>query len=146
MLLRLLALFVLVPMVELALLVWMGSRVGFWPTIALVVLTGTVGALLMRGQGARAFRAIRGEMADGRVPAAELLDGLLVLVGGVMLLTPGPITDLAGIALLVPPTRRRVRAALRRRLERAVREGRVTVLGRFGPGGPFGPSGPAGPL
>lgn len=146
MLLRLLALFVLVPMVELALLVWMGSRVGFWPTIALVVLTGTAGALLMRGQGARAWRAIRDEMAAGRVPAAELLDGLLVLIGGVVLLTPGVLTDLAGIALLVPATRRRVRAALRRRLERAVREGRVTVIGRFGPGGPVGPSGPAGPL
>lgn len=123
---KLLILFVGVPLLELAILVKLGTMVGFWPTIALVLVTGTVGAVLARSQGARVLRAIQAEMAAGRMPAAHLVDGLLVLVGGIVLLTPGLLTDIAGLLLLFPPTRARLRAALRRRMERMVQSGQAS--------------------
>lgn len=123
---KLLLLFVAVPLVELAILVKLGTLVGFWPTIALVLVTGTVGAWLARSQGIRVLRAIQAETAAGRMPAAHLLDGLLVLIGGIVLLTPGLLTDVAGLLLLFPPTRARFKGMLRKRMERMVRSGQAS--------------------
>jgi UPF0716 protein FxsA len=140
---RLLLLFVLVPLVELVLLVRLGQAVGLAPTLGLVLATGVVGAWLARAQGLRTLARFRSEMAAGRVPQGPLFDGLLVLVGGAFLLTPGLLTDLACFLLLVPLTRgwlkRRVSAAI----ERSVASGqlRVTVLD---PGVPAGSAGPFG--
>lgn len=111
---RLLFLFIVVPLVELALLVKIGEIIGFWPTIGLVVVTGIIGASLAKAQGLRVFIKIRNELNAGRLPAAELLDGLLILVGGLVLLTPGLLTDLCGFALMVPA----VRALLRKYLQK----------------------------
>ena len=123
MLLRLLALFILLPLAELALLIRVGQWIGVGWTIAIVAATGLLGAALARRQGARAWRAIQDEMRAGRMPAGAVLDGLLILVGAIVLLTPGILTDLLGFALLIPPTRRFFRGVLRRRVERAVRRG-----------------------
>lgn len=120
---RLLALFVLLPLVELALLIQIGQWIGLVWTLGLVVGTGLLGATLARRQGLRAWVAIQTELRAGRMPARELLDGLLVLIGGIVLLTPGILTDLAGFALLVPATRAAFKRSLRRRLERAVERG-----------------------
>ena len=128
MLFRLLLLFVLLPIVELALLIRIGNWLGFWPTMALVLFTGFVGAVLARSQGAYVLGQIRTELSVGRVPAARLVDGLLVLVGGTLLLTPGLITDLVGFALLLPFSRARLKAAVQRRFERMVRSGEVGVI------------------
>lgn len=123
MFMRLLALFVLLPLVELALLIQIGQWIGLVWTLGLVVGTGLLGATLARRQGLRAWVAIQTELRAGRMPARELLDGLLVLIGGIVLLTPGILTDLAGFALLVPATRAAFKRSLRRRLERAVERG-----------------------
>jgi UPF0716 protein FxsA len=120
---RLLALFVLLPLIELALLIQIGQWIGLGWTLALVVATGFLGATLARRQGLRAWVAIQAELRAGRMPARELMDGLLVLIGGIVLLTPGVLTDLAGFALLVPATRAAFKRGLRRRLERAVERG-----------------------
>jgi UPF0716 protein FxsA len=120
---RLLALFIIVPLLDLAILVRVGQWLGFWPTIGLVVATGTVGAILARSQGLAVLRGIRTEMSVGQIPSTRLLDGLLVLIGGTLLLTPGLLTDLAGFALLLPPSRRAVKRLLQRRVERMVRSG-----------------------
>ncbi|HUE95871.1 MAG TPA: FxsA family protein [Longimicrobiaceae bacterium] len=128
MLAKLLLLFVLVPLVEMAILVRLGTLIGFWPTIGLVVATGAVGALLAKSQGMRVLRAIRTEMAAGRVPASELIDGLLVLVGGIVLLTPGLLTDVLGLVLLIPATRGALKAGVRRRLEGMVQSGEMRVM------------------
>ena len=125
---RLFLLFVVVPFIELAILVRIGSAVGFWPTMALVVATGAVGAVLARGQGIRVLNAIRNDLASGQVPAAHLLDGLFVLVGGILLLTPGLLTDLAGLSLLLPFTRNRLKRILRARMEGMIHSGRVSVV------------------
>jgi len=123
---RLLALFIILPLIELALLIELGGIVGVWPTIALVLGTGAVGAALARSQGARVLREIRAELAMGRMPAARMLDGLMILIGGILLLSPGVLSDLLGIALLFPPSRVAFKQILRIRLERMIRTGRAS--------------------
>jgi UPF0716 protein FxsA len=125
---KLLLLFVLVPLLELAILVRLGGVLGFWPTIGIVVVTGAVGALLARSQGTRVLSGIRTELAVGQMPTDRLVDGLLILVGGAVLLTPGLLTDVLGLALLIPFTRRRFKAALRRRFDRMIRTGQVNMI------------------
>lgn len=125
---RLLLLFVLVPLVELALLIRIGNWLGFWPTIGIVVATGALGALLAKSQGARVLGEIRADLTSGRVPAARLLDGLLILAGGIVLLTPGLLTDALGLMLLLPVTRNRLKAVVRRRFEGMVQSGNVSMI------------------
>lgn len=129
---RLALLFIVVPFAELALLMWIAARVGFWPTMALVVLTGFVGAALARAAGVQVIGRIRQEIAAGRMPVDHLLDGLLVLIGGVLLLTPGILSDLFGLALLLPASRSVMRSLVRRRMQRLVDARRVQVVGLDG--------------
>ncbi len=103
---RLVLVFVLVPIVELALLIQMGRWIGLFPTLGLVIVTGVVGAALASHEGLRAWRAFQLDVLEGRLPARSILDGLSIFVGGALLLTPGLVTDLLGFALLVTPTRR----------------------------------------
>lgn len=138
-------------MLELALLVEIGQRIGTPATLALVVATGVLGAALARAQGLEVVRRIQRESAAGRLPADALIDGALLLVAAAVLMTPGVLTDALGFFCLVPAGRRWIRRSVRRRLERAAEEGRVRVHvagdshGPFGPGeGPFGPQGPFG--
>jgi UPF0716 protein FxsA len=125
---RLLLLFVLVPLLELAILIRLGNLIGFWATIAIVVVTGTIGALLAKSQGLQVLAAIRTDLASGRMPTDRLLDGLLILVGGAVLLTPGLLTDVAGLMLLLPFTRNRMKRGVRRRLEGMARSGQVSMI------------------
>jgi UPF0716 protein FxsA len=118
---KLLVLFTVVPLAELSLLLLIDDLIGLWPTVAMVLTTGIVGAWLARMEGLRVLREWRRSLVRGKVPEEGVLGGVLVLVGGVLLITPGVLTDLAGLLLLIPPTRRfvanRVRAALARRLD-----------------------------
>ncbi len=123
--LRLVLVFTIVPIVELFLLVKIGGAVGLAPTLLLVVGTGALGAWLTRIQGLRVLREIRTDMEEGVMPAAALLDGALIAAAGLLLLTPGLLTDACGFLLLVPA----IRARIRRALGNAIRR-------RFGPPGP----------
>lgn len=128
---RLLILFTAVPLVELALLIKLGNAIGLWPTVLLVVATGVLGAALARSQGTGAVAAIRRELGEGRPPGESLVNGLLILVGGVVLLTPGILTDALGFCLLVPATRKWFRTKLLRKLrDRAARNagGGTTII------------------
>jgi UPF0716 protein FxsA len=131
---RLALLFVTVPILELVLLIQLGRVVGLWPTLALVLLTGVTGAALARVEGMRVVFQFQRELASGRIPGQAMLDGVSVLIGGAFLLTPGILTDLAGFALLLPPTRRWIQRRVRRRLEKAVTAGTIQVV-TMGPGG-----------
>jgi UPF0716 protein FxsA len=133
---RLALLFIVIPIVDLALLVRLGQALGFWPTLAITVGTGFVGASLARSAGVRLLTSIRSELSAGRVPSDALTDAFALLVGGVLLLTPGFITDLMGLTLLFAPTRRWLRARAQRWLENEVRSGRVRV-GMTGSAGPL---------
>ena len=97
--------FILVPIAEIAVLVHVGGLIGTWQTIGLVVLTAAVGTALFRAQGFRILMRTQDVLAQGGFPAKELFDGICVLVAGVLLLTPGFITDALGLALLVPGLR-----------------------------------------
>lgn len=132
---RLILLFIAVPLAELALLLWIGSRVGILPTVLLIIVTGALGAALARQQGFATWRRFQTALDQGRIPGRELVEGLLILVAGAVLLTPGILTDATGFLILAPPVRRRIAE----RVERAVR-GRLVVVG---PGGPVRP-GPGG--
>ena len=106
MFMRLLILFTLVPIAEIYILVKAGHTIGTMNTIALVILTGIVGASLARYQGAQIIFKIRSTLNQGQLPSTELLQGAMVLAGGILLLTPGFLTDLFGFTLLIPFTRK----------------------------------------
>ncbi|HIG28237.1 MAG TPA: FxsA family protein [Verrucomicrobiales bacterium] len=97
-----LLIFITIPLVELALLLKIGSLIGPGATFVLVIMTGVIGASMARSQGFSVLRKIQSELASNRIPASELIDGLLVLIGGIVLLTPGIMTDLLGFSLLHP--------------------------------------------
>lgn len=118
MFIRLLAVFIVIPLVELVILIKVGSYIGLWPTILIVVLTGIVGAALARYQGFLIINKIRADVSSGRVPARELIDGLLVLIGGIVLLTPGFLTDICGFFLLIPFTRNLIKGIVRSQFEK----------------------------
>jgi UPF0716 protein FxsA len=122
---RLALLFVLVPILELLLLIRLGQVVGLWPTLGLVLFTGFAGAALARAEGFRVLVAAQRELTAGRLPSRALLDGMCVLVGAALLLTPGVLTDVAGLLLLLPPTRRWVQGKVLRSLERRIRDGTI---------------------
>lgn len=124
---RLLLLFILVPAVELAILIEIGSRLGTLPTLALIVLTGMLGAFLARRQGLGILRLAQEQMQRGQLPAGALADGIMILVAASLLVTPGVLTDAFGFLLLVPAFRRFVRRFLTERYRRAVEQNRIRV-------------------
>jgi UPF0716 protein FxsA len=112
MLLPLILLFIVVPIAELYVIIQVGQAIGALPTIAILLADSIVGSLLLRHQGRSAWRRFNQAMAEGRVPAREVLDGALVIFGGAFLITPGFISDFLGLLLLIPPTRAVVRRIL----------------------------------
>jgi UPF0716 protein FxsA len=115
MLLPLVLLFIAVPIVEIYVIIQVGQAIGALWTIALLVADSILGSVLMRAQGRAAWRRFNAAIAEGRVPAREVLDGVLVIFGGALLLTPGFVTDVFGLIFLLPPTRAVVRRLLVRR-------------------------------
>ncbi len=105
MLLKLLILFIAVPFAELALLLYIADLTDWKFTLALVIVTGVVGSLLARSQGWRTYSQIQSELGAGRLPAQSMLDAVLIFVAGALLLTPGVLTDIFGLSLLIPPCR-----------------------------------------
>jgi len=119
-------LFVVVPIIELFVIIQVGGAIGVLPTIALLVADSILGSMLMRSQGRVAWARFNAALAEGRIPHREVLDGTLVIFGGALLLTPGFVTDVLGIILLLPPTRALVRGLVARRLLPRI------VISRFG--------------
>jgi len=117
MLFRLLLIFTVVPLVELALLVELAKRTSVTATLTLVLATGFLGAWLARREGIKALTRIQSELNSGVMPTEAMLDGALIVLAGVVLVTPGMLTDLAGFALLVPP----IRGAVKKKLASAFR-------------------------
>ena len=114
---KLLLLFILVPVAELYLFMTLGSQLGLGRTIAIIIITAILGATLTKSQGRRAMQKFQAASAEGRMPAREGLEGLLILLAGAVLITPGFLTDAVGFLLLVPPVRSLVAAFLGKRLK-----------------------------
>lgn len=130
---RLLILFIGIPLIELILFMQIGSRIGIPATIATIVLTGIIGASLTRRQGLQVFTRYQKALAEGRMPHEEVIEGLMILVAGAVLLTPGFLTDAIGFALLVPTVRAAVRGLAAKYLKGKV-EVRVANAGVEFPG------------
>jgi UPF0716 protein FxsA len=103
--LRLLILFTVIPLLEVLIFIEMGARLGSWSVIALILLTGIIGAWLARQEGLRVLYSIKQDLDQGRLPGAQMVEAALILAGGLLLLTPGFFTDLIGFSLLLPRTR-----------------------------------------
>jgi UPF0716 protein FxsA len=111
-LLLLVLIFIVLPIAELYVIIQVGGLIGAGPTIAILILDSLIGAWLWRHQGRAAWRRFNAALQEGRVPAREVLDGTLIIFGGALLITPGFISDVVGILLLLPPTRAVVRGTL----------------------------------
>ncbi len=122
---KLLVLFVVVPVVELALLIKVGSVIGTLNTVMLVLLTAAVGAYMVRLEGLGVVYRIQKNMTEGVFPAEELIDGVMILIAGVLLLTPGFITDTIGFLMVFPGSRNAIKRIARRYIERRVTSVRI---------------------
>ena len=120
-------LLIALPVVEIALLIAIGRQIGLAATVALLLLTGLLGAFLARRQGLEVVRRMQSEMAAGRPPAGHLVDGFLILLAGVLLIIPGVLTDALGFFCLLPAGRTILKAWLRRRFESGIRSGSIQV-------------------
>jgi len=127
----LILLFISMPIVELALLIKVGQFLGVLNTVMIVIGTGLLGALLARSQGLITLRNIQNKLNTGTIPGNELLDGLFILIGGILLLTPGLITDLVGFLCLIPYTRNLAKSWLTKQLTQRIEEGRATSFTAF---------------
>jgi UPF0716 protein FxsA len=135
----LLLLFIIVPIVEIALFIQVGGWIGLWPTIGCVVLTAIVGTFLLRLQGMQVLRQAQQSLQNDRIPVDSVVHGAFLLAAGLLLLTPGFFTDAVGFALLIPPVRLLMARAVWQRLK-----GNVQVYTSGGPGAPGRRPGPGG--
>lgn len=123
----LILIFILTPIIELFLLIELGKLIGTWNIIIIVVVTGVLGAMLAKSQGLSVLRDMQIDLMNGILPTDRLFDGALVLIGGVLLITPGVLTDLLGFALLIPLTRKWIKKILKGWLKRKIRYGEVQM-------------------
>ena len=127
MLLKLFLAFTLIPVIELYLLIKIGTVIGSLNTICLVIITGFTGAWLARMEGMHTMLKVRSNMEQGIMPAEELIDALIIFCAGVLLITPGILTDFTGLLLLWPVTRKRFKQFLRKKFDKMSRQGNINI-------------------
>lgn len=98
-------LFIIIPIIEITVIMQVGALLGIWPTVAIVILSAWIGAKYVRQQGIATLQSVQGKMAQGEMPSGEIVTGLMLLVAGVLLVTPGFVTDILGLSLLIPSVR-----------------------------------------
>ena len=125
---RLILIFIVVPLMEILLLIEIGSRIGTLNTISIIIITGILGGYMMRQQGFAILANIRMALSQGRMPTGELINGALVLVGGILLLTPGFFTDAVGFVLLIPGSRGFVRKKIQLLIQRKMNSGDIHIF------------------
>jgi UPF0716 protein FxsA len=148
--LLLVLIFIVVPIAEIYVIIKVGEAIGLLPTVALLLADAVLGSMLLRHQGRAAWIRFNRALAEGRLPHKEVFDGVLVIMGGALLLTPGFLTDILGLILLIPPTRALVRGISGRFVRRRLALGRGGAVWTFGggrrpPRGRPAPGGPSGP-
>lgn len=125
---KLFFLFIAIPTVELILLIKLGGMIGLLPTVAIIFATGALGATLARWQGLEVLRQIQAQLAHGQLPASAMFDGVIILLAGALLLTPGFLTDIVGFLSLIPGVRQAFKHVIVKRIERTIqREGTVVI-------------------
>ncbi|RFU67733.1 FxsA family protein [Bacillus sp. V59.32b] len=121
-------LIIAMPALEIAVLLLSGQTIGVWPTILLIILTGVIGTYLAKQQGLETIKKAQEQMRYGQLPGDALLDGICVLVGGTLLLTPGFISDLLGLILLLPPTRKVIKPMILKMIKNMIDKRKITII------------------
>ncbi len=132
---RLFLLFLITPIVELFLLIQLGQWIGIGPTLALILVTAVIGSTMTRREGRGAWMRFQEATGAGRLPGVELVDGLIILISGALLLTPGVVTDIVGFLGLFPVSRALIRKQVSRQMKAAVKSGQINVQFNNVPGG-----------
>jgi len=122
---KLLILFVIVPVTELYILIEVGKKIGSLTTIGIIILTGIIGAYLVKGQGFMILKKIQNDLNEGIMPGDSLIQGVIILAGGILLLTPGFVTDIVGFIFLIPVSRNIVKKYLLKWLKGKIKEGNI---------------------
>ena len=120
---KILILFVMVPVIELYILIEVGKKIGSLSTIGIIILTGIIGAYLVKSQGFMILRKIQNDLNEGIMPGDSLIQGAIILAGGILLLTPGFVTDIVGFIFLIPVSRNIVKKYLLKWLQGKIKEG-----------------------
>lgn len=121
-------LIIVIPAADIGLLLVSGNIIGFWPTLAIILLTGVIGAYLAKREGLQTIRKVQEQLRSGQMPGDALLDGVCILVGGTLLLTPGFITDITGFLMLFPPTRKVVKFLLMKFIKKRIDRGKWRII------------------
>ncbi|WP_409297269.1 FxsA family protein [Peribacillus sp. SCS-26] len=124
----LISIFIIVPALEIGAFLLASRTAGVLPSVLLIILTGTIGAYLAKKQGLETIQKIQRELASGRIPGDSLIDGACILIGGCLLISPGFLTDILGLFLMLPPLRRMIKPLVKRSLRKAVEKKRVTII------------------
>ncbi|MBO9130614.1 FxsA family protein [Bacillus sp. 165] len=122
--------FILIPAIEVTLLVTSSHLIGIWATFLIILGTGIIGAYLAKQQGVEVVREIRYRMSRGQFPTDSLLDGVCILIGATLLLTPGYATDILGFLLLIPVTRKPFKVLIGKWMEKKIRDGSTKIIWR----------------
>lgn len=121
-------LLIIIPAIEITMLIYSGKIIGIWSTFLLIIFTGVLGAYLAKKQGLMVLRQAQEQMNYGQIPGNAILDGICVFAGGILLLTPGFITDILGFFLLLPVTRKFVKLLMISRLKKWIEKGNITII------------------
>lgn len=124
----LLVLLIIVPAAEISLLLLSGKTIGVLPTLLLIILTGVLGTFLAKREGLYAMQEVQKQLQKGQLPGREIIDGICILIGGILLVTPGFITDIGGFLLVFPPTRRLFRSIILHYLKRKIEKGNIKII------------------
>ncbi|MEH7352969.1 FxsA family protein [Neobacillus drentensis] len=124
----LIILFIAIPAAEIGLLLFSGKTIGVWPTILLIILTGVIGAYLAKREGLQTIRKAQEQLRNGEIPGEAVLDGICILIGGILLLLPGFITDISGFLLLFPPTRRLFKFLMINSIRKKIKRGNIKII------------------
>ncbi|WP_042462731.1 FxsA family protein [Neobacillus dielmonensis] len=117
-----------VPAAEIGLLMVSGKLFGVWLTVMLIILTGILGAYLAKREGLQALRTVQTQLQNGQMPGDAVLDGICILIGGTLLLTPGFISDITGFLMLFPPTRKFIKRYMLRIIKKRITNGNIKII------------------
>lgn len=121
-------LLIIIPAIEITLFIYSGELIGLWPTLLLIIFTGVMGAYFAKRQGLEVLKQAQLQMSRGQLPGNAILDGICIFAGGILLLTPGFLTDLIGLLLLLPLTRKFVKLFMITRLKKWIEKGNITII------------------
>jgi UPF0716 protein FxsA len=117
-----------IPALDIGLLLFSGKTIGVWPTIAVIIFTGIIGAYLAKKEGLQTIRRVQEQLSHGEIPGEAVIDGICILIGGVLLVTPGFITDLTGFLLLLPPTRKPFKFLMKKAWQRKFDKRNIKII------------------